>query len=326
MSKKNNTNKEKIFTNKIFWSLVLIGVLILVFLILLSSIIQLGERIRQIHEYVEYTFYIISFLLVFFLIIRPLLIIFLSPSFSIETTLEKHTKKNYHLYKIVSKRLLKKDYITDENKDNILNSIKNKDELFLVLQDVYNQDVKENINAIIQQHAEQVMLSTAISQNGRFDFISTLIINIRMIKEIVTICGFRPNLKNLAKLMLNVFTTALVAEGLEDIDINQLLPSSFLTALKDIPFVKSLMSSAIQGISNCLLTLRVGIITRNYLFNDAKLDTKNKIRKYALLEASKYLPLCIGNVFISTPKKIFSIFKNNKKEKEILLNEPIREK
>lgn len=314
------SKKEKLFTNKIFWTLILVGFLILVFLIIISSIIQLGERIRQIHEYAEYTFYAISGMLVLFLIIRPLFIIFFSPAFSIETTIEKHTNKNYFLYKKVSKRLLEKDYITEENKDNIKNSLKDKEELFIVLQDVYSQDVKENINTIIQQHAQQVMLSTAISQNGRFDFLSTLIINIRMIKEIVIICGFRPSLKNLAKLMINVFTTALVAEGLEDIDINQLLPSSFLTALKDVPFVKSLMSSTIQGISNCLLTLRVGIICRNYLFNDSKLDSKNKIRKYALLEASKYLPLCIGNVFIQTPKKIFSIFKSNK-NKENLLNE-----
>ena len=71
-------------------------------------------------------------------------------------------------------------------------------------------------------------------------------------------------LKNLAKLTINVFTTALIAEGLENLDLNEVLPTSTINTLGEIPFAKPMLSSITQGISNGLLTLRIGIVTRKF--------------------------------------------------------------
>src|SRR5690554_1650727 len=95
-------------STKIFWYLTAIGFIILFLLMLLSSILDVGERLRNISQYLEYAFYVITVLLVYVLILRPVHIILFSPTFSVQTTLddEKASVKNFRLYKRVVKRLV----------------------------------------------------------------------------------------------------------------------------------------------------------------------------------------------------------------------------
>ena len=67
-----------------FWVMIGIGVSIVILLIIVSSVISVGERLRKINVYVEYGFYVLSFLLFWILIVNPLRIILFSPTFSLE--------------------------------------------------------------------------------------------------------------------------------------------------------------------------------------------------------------------------------------------------
>lgn len=302
---------------KIFWYLTAIGFIILFILILLSSVLDVGDRlssftISQIPVF-EYAFYILVILLVYVLILRPIHIILFSPTFSIETTLEQSEKKNHRLYKRVAYRLLRNEDLSEESRINLENVLSDHDALKETLNHVFNHDIKKIINRRIKKNAKTVMVSTAISQNGRLDFFTVVAVNLKMIKEIVEICGFRPSFRKLAKLTINVFSTALIAEGLEDIDLSEVLPSQTLTTLSELPLVKPLMSSMTQGISNALLTLRVGIVTRKYLFTDAQEVTKEKVRRDALIEAAGMLPSVIGDAAVSIPKKFMNMFKSKEK-------------
>jgi len=305
---------------KIFWYLTAIGFIILFILMLLSSVLDVGDRLSSMTisgiPYLEYAFYIVVVLLVYFLIIRSVNIIVFSPSFSIETTLDDEEGRNYQLYKRVAKRLLKSGQLKEESVEKLNHALANRDELQEALNHVFNKDIKKTINKTIQRNAKTVMVSTAISQNGRLDFFTVVVVNIKMIKEIVQLCGFRPSFRKLAKLTINVFTTALIAEGLEDMDITEVLPQQTLTTISELPLVKPLLSSMTQGISNALLTLRIGIVTRKYLFTDAEEVTKEKVRRDALLEASGMLPAVIGDAALSIPKKIANMFKKQDKKTE----------
>ena len=305
-------------TTKIFWYLTAIGFILLFLLMLLSSILDVGERLRNVSQYLEYAFYVLTVLLVYVLILRPVHIILFSPAFSVQTTLddEKTSTKNFRLYKRVVKRLLDEPYIPEEEKENLLATINDKALLQNNLNHTFNKYVKKEINKRIRRHAKTVMISTAISQNGRLDFFTVVVVNLKMIKELVTMCGFRPSYKNLSKLTINVFTTALIAEGLENLDINDVLPQSTMNTLGEIPLIKPIMSSVTQGISNALLTLRIGIVARKYLFTDAKEITKEKIRRDALLEAAKMLPSVVGDAMLIIPKRFLGMFKKNPKDKE----------
>ena len=304
-------NKKKKKKN-IFWILIAIGVIILFVLMLLSSILNIGDRLHDIQIYnipvVEYGFYLLCAILIWFLLINPILIILFSPSLSITTTLEQDSPKARKIYKSVTKNILTNTSNLTEEETNSLSSYKNYEELREALNLVMSGTVKKEISKIIIKNAKTVLLSTAISQNSKLDLFSVISVNLKMIKEIVTVCGFRPDMKNLSKLTLNVASTALIAEGLESLKMEDVLPTQTINSLSNIPLLKPLLSSVVQGVANALLTIRIGLVTRGYLFSDSKKATKNSIRAEAFKDALILLPTVIGEVLVFFPSKIVKLF------------------
>lgn len=297
-----------------FWILIGIGVSIVILLILISTVISVGERLRKINEYVEYGFYLLSAILLWVLIINPVRVILFSPTFSIVTVLEDVDSKDFRVYQKVASNMLKNELLSEDDKTSIKTNIRNKQELVPVMNKVFDTTIKKEINKIIFNNAKTVMISTAISQNGRLDMITVLSVNLKMIKEIVLKCGFRPSYSKLGKLSVNVMMTSLIAESLEGLDINDLFPQSTANFLAELPLVKPIMNSFVQGVSNALLTMRVGFVTRKYLFSDAKTASKSEIRRSAIKESIKMLPSVIADVVAYFPSKIVKLFA--KKEKE----------
>ena len=298
---------------KYIWYIIAICSLILFSLILISSIINIGERLRRIHLAVEILFYLLVVILVFFGIINPIRIIVQSPDLKIVTTLDQDDPRVYKTYKSVAKNIVNNNDLSEESK-SLLVDYDTKEELIINLQYVFHTCVKKDLNKIIINHAKIVLISTAICQSARFDMISVFTINLQMIKNLVLKCGFRPTYKNLSKLTVNVFGTALIAEGLENMRLEDILPNSSLNVLGEIPLIKPLISSVIQGITNALLTIRIGCVTRRYLFSDGEAITKEEIRKQALKEAAKLLPLVIADTITFFPKKVVRFFTNRKKK------------
>jgi len=270
---------------------------------------DVGERLRRINVSVEIAFYIVSALVVYFLIINPIRIIIFSPTFQIQTVLDKDTRKTRKIYKKVAKNIIKKNKIDETAIAELRQSIKDPAELRLNLMKLYNDNVKKELNKIIIRNAKTVMISTAISQNGKLDMFTVLAVNLKMIKELVLECGFRPSFTNLGKLSVNVLVTALIADGLEDLSFNDLFPASTTGFLSDIPLIKPIMSSIMQGISNALLTLRIGLVTRRFLFSDLKEVSKKEIRREALKESIKMLPVIVKESIVVFPERIRSFFR-----------------
>lgn len=301
---------------KIFWISIAIGCLIVFTLMLLSSVINIGERLRKLHVSVEIAFYVLVFLIVFLVIINPIRIILTSPSFEICTTLDPDSHKVRSVYRAVARNMAKNQNVDEEHR-LLLTKYKNYDELQMNMTVVFHDCIKKNLNNIIIKKAKTVLISTAICQNARMDMITVFSVNLNMIKNLVTECGFRPNMTNLSKLTINVFSTALIAEGLESISIDDILPNSVNNALGQIPFIKPVMASVTQGIANALLTIRIGCVTRKYLFRDGNIITKEDIRKSAFKDSLILLPMVLYGTLTFIPKKIVHMFgSKNKKNKK----------
>lgn len=298
---------------KIFWISIAIGCLIVFTLMLLSSVINIGERLRKIHVSVEIAFYVLVFLIVFLVIINPIRIILTSPSFEICTTLDPDSHKVRSVYRAVARNMAKNQNVDEEHR-LLLTKYKNYDELQMNMTVVFHDCIKKNLNNIIIKKAKTVLISTAICQNARMDMITVFSVNLNMIKDLVTECGFRPNMTNLSKLTINVFSTALIAEGLESISIDDILPNSVNNALGQIPFIKPVMASVTQGIANALLTIRIGCVTRKYLFRDGNIITKEDIRKSAFNDSLILLPMVLYGTLTFIPKKIVHMFGSKNKE------------
>lgn len=298
---------------KIFWISIAIGCLIVFTLMLLSSVINIGERLRKIHVSVEIAFYVLVFLIVFLVIINPIRIILTSPSFEICTTLDPDSHKVRSVYRAVARNMAKNQNVDEEHR-LLLTKYKNYDELQMNMTVVFHDCIKKNLNNIIIKKAKTVLISTAICQNARMDMITVFSVNLNMIKNLVTECGFRANMTNLSKLTINVFSTALIAEGLESISIDDILPNSVNNALGQIPFIKPVMASVTQGIANALLTIRIGCVTRKYLFRDGNIITKEDIRKSAFKDSLILLPMVLYGTLTFIPKKIVHMFGSKNKE------------
>lgn len=298
---------------KIFWISIAIGCLIVFTLMLLSSVINIGERLRKIHVSVEIAFYVLVFLIFFLVIINPIRIILTSPSFEICTTLDPDSHKVRSVYRAVARNMAKNQNVDEEHR-LLLTKYKNYDELQMNMTVVFHDCIKKNLNNIIIKKAKTVLISTAICQNARMDMITVFSVNLNMIKDLVTECGFRPNMTNLSKLTINVFSTALIAEGLESISIDDILPNSVNNALGQIPFIKPVMASVTQGIANALLTIRIGCVTRKYLFRDGNIITKEDIRKSAFKDSLILLPMVLYGTLTFIPKKIVHMFGSKNKE------------
>lgn len=300
------------------WYVLGIGSILVILLFVVSSVIQVGERFESIPKfgrYIEYGFYVLVALLIWLLIINPIRVIVTSPSLDVITTFDADNHKYDHLYKKVAKNIVKNNELP-ESDVKLLTEYKSIVELRLNLQQVFDNSVKKELNKVIVNHARTVMISTAISQNARVDMFTVYAVNLRLIKRLVEKCGFRPSYKNLSKLALKVTSTALIADGLEHLSLDDVLPQSVLGPLQDIPFIKPVIASITQGIANGLLTLRIGTVTRKYLFKDGTDITREEIRKSAWKESMKLIPLIIADTFTFVPKKVVSLFGHKDKEEK----------
>jgi len=301
---------------KKLWHFVAICAIILFSIILVACVLDLGEKLRNINQYVEYAFYVLVVVLVFFGIINPIRIIISSPSFNSEIT-DNKDRKQRKTYRLVAKNIVKNNELKEENKVLLL-KYKDYDELQLNLQIVFEKEIRNQLNKIIIRNAKTVFISTALCQNARVDMITVFAVDINMVKQLVVKCGFRPNMVNLSKLLVKIFTTALIAEGLQSITMEDILPSSASNTLKEIPLVKPILSSLTQGMANALLSLRIGCVARRYLFKDANCITKEDVRKAAFKDALALYPQVIAGTLTFVPKKIIQFFtgKNKKSEPE----------
>ncbi len=286
---------------KTFWISVIIGFIILLLLILASHVISVGERLSTIHIALEYTFYVFAFVIVWLLVINPVRVILMAPTFTIEALDEDKNKKTYIR---AAKIMLKLEYLTDQERSLLKEHIKDPDTLKEAIETVFKGSIKDEIDKTIIHHSQTVLMTTAVSQNGSLDMLAVVFSNIRMIRTITKKCGFRPSYLRLAKLTLNVAVTAMIAEGLEDIDINEALPSRVGDTIRDIPVVRGMTNSVFQGISNGMLTCRIGIVTRKYLFQENKMYSTRKVRIEAYRESFRLMPKIISGGLANFPKGI----------------------
>lgn len=260
---------------KLIKSIAIIGI-VLITLVVVSCIIDIFDFAYKFHPYAGYAALAVVILALLVFVIRPIVIALSSPCFTLDIVDVKSKKevsrRNYQSLKKVAKNLIEKDNISSESKKVIEASMNSKAELNDVLRTVYDKEVSKNINKIINESSVRVLLSTAISQNNKFDGATVALVNIRMIMRIVVACGYHPSYPQLYKLIAKVFRNALIAYTLQTTEVDNLIFNGINKlvkgALTNLPLVGEITKSITQGAANALLTLRIGIITRKYLYEE----------------------------------------------------------
>ncbi len=150
----------------------------------------------------------------------------------------------------------------------------------------------------IKSAAANVFVMTAISQYGALDAVIVILAQFRMIWQVTLLYNQRPSLRELTYLYGNVFATAFLATRIENLDLleDQLEPviasimgsslSSLTPAFNTAANV--ITNSIIQGSANAYLTLRVGVITKNYCASLTRKD-RSQLRRIAAAQAAALL-------------------------------------
>ena len=290
-----------------FWILIAAGMTLIIALMLTANILFIGERLKRLHPVLEWSFYGIVMLMLFFLILRPIMTIFLAPSFSIGKAISKDKKEDWNFYKRIAGNMLKSGGLTASEEAKLKYAITYKTDLKIILYDLFENNIKKDVETMIVETAQKVFLITGASQSSRLDLLTVLSANFQMIKKIVARCGFRPALPGLFKLYVNVLATALLAEGLEDMELDEVVPLMGENGIAKIPGASLVFSSAMQGFSNAFLTLRIGIITREYIFYEGRSLTKVTIRKSAIKEALVLMKPTVKGIIKIIPDMITNV-------------------
>jgi len=152
-------------------------------------------------------------------------------------------------------------------------------------------------NTIIETTAKAVFASTAVSQSGRLDGLVVMIAQVRMVWHLARLYHQRPHPSELLRLYYNVAITSLLAMQIEDLAIEEQLeplttPVLSMIAVDRIPVASSVVNiivkSVIDGGMNAFLTLRVGVICRDYCGATATLNG-TEVRRSAAREAASML-------------------------------------
>ena len=307
---------------------------------IVSSVFKIGNNLRDISVYLQYFYYFVSVLVIYFLLVKPFIVVMFAPSFTLERInkkLEGKQKKvvvanNYKRLRKLATRLIKKKLIDNENINLLKEELKRKDgtlvEKYTSLKDLIdksiNKNLKKDIRNIVIDASKDTLYLTSISQNGFIDVLIVVVNNFRMLKKIVVRCGFRPSFMRLLKFYINVSFSALVADGAQKMDAN----SIFGGALKGL--AKPVVGSLLNGSVNAFFMLRTGFLARNYILEECSdEDSKSEVRRSAFVDAAATLPeltihsliapvtdAIMGGVVNPTKKAVKGLF--GKKEKLVI--------
>jgi len=153
------------------------------------------------------------------------------------------------------------------------------------------QILDKQADEAVTSAASAVFLSTAVLQSGRLDVLVVLAAQTRLIWQVAYVYYQRPSLRDFVQLYANVASTAFIAAGVEDVDVDVLVGTVFGSSVAAIPGMHLLASSVLSGSANAFLTLRVGMITKEYCRCTVRLE-KRGVRRAATLQAAKLL----GNI------------------------------
>ena len=325
--------------------LIIAGVFLsMIAILLLGNIIVIGDKLGQItHVYIEYAFYAIIIVLAYIYVIHPIVKVHNAPELPVLSIgSNKDVKKLYSFAQQLGRNC---DYIKDKDKrsehsKNFLEEISYESADFNNLKMIITNEINRRIdgdknlgvlgiNERIKEWATSVFMVTAISQSSKIDTIAVLLMNYKMISDIVLASGFRPTKPQMFKIYVRVLTTSLFTycfsqvftdnNGVAPFDIaddsaltdvidhetsdadivteEAGLEETIVEKLKESSIVRLLAQSAIQGCLNALMTLRIGYVTKAYLTEGPAalngINNKRKVKWQARKSALAALPSVI---------------------------------
>ena len=337
---------------------IIVGIFLAIIATMLTgNIIIIGDKIGQLtHVYVEYAFYALLALAASVYIIRPIVRVHRAPEFP---RLTAEGLDDARALRTFARRLANNcGYIEDsrlrrEHQKQLLKDISFHSAEAGELRGIISREIDlrmagdQEMNVLgvdnrIKEWGKTVFMITAMSQNSTFDTITVLVLNYRLISDLVLASGFRPTKPQLFRLYVKVLTTALITyctsqvftdmDGIAPFDFGGDLPDvgdvdiddldmdteaggsafdSILSTLQKVRIPGIIVGSLADGCVNALLTLRIGYVTKAYLTEGPSAlsgsQNKRKVKRMAIKESLKSMPSVLKSGSVALGKTASSI-------------------
>ncbi len=270
--KRENARSAKFF---VWMFALLIGV------ILFTCLFFVSVKCYEINEYFGYAMIGVSVLFFLFLYIVPLAKVLHSGYFITNVDKRKAGAAKRHnkaLRKDIANHIIHlhsevgavKWYDSAEVGKLAIAVNTNKDEgIKAALTALYKGSVRKTANSLIRKSALRAGLQSAISQQNVLDVALVSATNLKMIKDLVYLYGFRPSDAKLSKIFGEVMMASLAAYGLENANFGSTVVKDLGGAAKGLPFLGGLLGtiidSTVQGLVNAAFTAFIGYQAIKYL-------------------------------------------------------------
>ena len=139
------------------------------------------------------------------------------------------------------------------------------------LKEIYRIDIKKQSKKIITERALQIGLITAASPNENLDAAVIVVLELKLIKDLVYLYGFRPSDRQLSKIYRTVIIGTLISYGVAA-TFNK-VSFTIATGISLLNTVLgNLIASASQGIVNGVMTVVLGEQVRAALLKEFRLQ------------------------------------------------------
>ncbi len=255
----------------------------LVALGLLSGLLDIGDRLTRANVVLGVLYYVLLVALVALGIVWPIARVASRPVFALWRLRDEQGRAKMRWCRRLAANLRENVTLGDEQRtrlDAALQAGEACDEQLIAL---YREVCVPRMDARIKKAALSACAATAISQTAVADALSMLALNANLVRSIVEECGFRPTTPQLARVYVRVLGAGLLAGGIEELDLEELLPAVLGQATAKLPGV--LVASTTQGIVNAFTTYRIGVITKRYLLEEEGPSTAAQARSASYGEA-----------------------------------------
>ena len=290
------TEKKEKTEKKMVWPVIFLTSLIMIFaLTVISSVLEIGERLGRINVWLEPVFYLLLLIVIAIGVIYPMGAVFFVPVFSLRKFRESEGGKRKKYRRMLIRNLLDNANLTDEERKKVESFAGDDDRSDDRIIEFFDGKIKSKIDNEISKAAKQAFMVTAVSQNALYDMLGMAVFNYKMIYRIIKICGFRATTLQVLNVYAKAMSYVLIAGTIEELDIEDGIEDLLEEGLDDMfPDAAGNMigslggafgASLLQGTFNALAIIRVAVVTKNYLLDADVSKTKKEIRRQSFKEA-----------------------------------------
>lgn len=237
---------------------------ILFLLVVAGSVLEIGERLGRVHPWLAAAFYGIVLLVIGLGVVLPVVRVASQPVFSLYRLRDERGRAKRWWCRRLVQGLERTANLSSNDSAYLRSCLEGGNEADDKLIAFFLTHVVPTMDAQTKQAARTVFCATAISQSPLVDAATVLSVSFTLVRQLVDACGFRPSTLALGRLYIRVMAAALVAGGLEDMDLETLL-AGVLGGGASGKISGVVVASTAQGLVNAFLVFRVGSMVKGYL-------------------------------------------------------------